>query len=149
MSINSRRGSLLTALNALKNKAHIAESKCKGGSPEASRRGVTNARLQGIKESRHRGGPSDSTADSVPKEGEVYYRTVKIFPSIPDSTEEVTIQITKSWETLWKESASPASRKERRSASERSESDPRCRGTHRDREDSLSPNPSDEGQFTR
>ena len=157
--MSARRGSLFTtAVSSLKGKSG-SDSRSKGESPRPkdsarSKQGnspdnaLGKRRLSGINE--RLAPPSGRPGARLPpepeaKDGEVIYRTVKIFPSI-SGAEEVVTSVTKLLEVPVKEVIPPPGSKQRRSASERSES---SRGLHaQPREDTLSP-AEDQPQLTR
>ena len=52
----------------------------------------------------------DSSDIPIPKEGEIYYKTVRSYPSIPEIPEEISITITKNLEQFGKDLASTLKR---------------------------------------
>ena len=60
---------------------------------------------QSIKDSK-----KDSSDIPIPKEGEIYYKTVRTYPSIPEIPEEISITITKNLEQFGKDLASTLKR---------------------------------------
>ena len=111
---NPRNKGLLGAVKAVK---------LSGGGKDGSDYHPAKKR-QSIKDSK-----KDPTDIPVPKEGDIYYKTVRTYPSIPEIPEEIAITITKNLDQFGRDFTLKRAQAERKEAESRDSNSP----THPDR----------------